>query len=516
MIDWSIDWLSGRSIDWLRGWLEATHPGIVFLVSCCRQTDIQDHSKKLAHLPTGAGISNIGIFDSEKYSSPVHAAANSTSIPILHHGGMGEFSQLRRESIDRTITKRPSVDLSTPFENLPVRPEAGHLVRSSEEWDLTSSGKSDIVNNAELILEDFQQHGKEFSERFHKIGSHRNSLSTEEPSHGKEFSERIGSLSTEESSHGKEFSERIGSLSTEESSHGKEFSERIGSLSTEESSHGKKFSERIGSLSTEESSHVFGAAVENVSRGVEAPVSPTLARNAKDPEYERRLSIAREKWSLPAEDRARALGEVQEIAGVLGAPPTGQAEYFVREKRLEHSPHVLSREDKSMTELDRNLRKEQTFERVTSEVELKKVDHSKVPSPFPLDKFSSPILYYPVMLSHFLQSLGNYTRRAIFPEMCTINQSSVDFHCKSFGWLIDWRKVNFDLIGLLDWYRLISFYGGGAKVTQHNGMIQDFVQFFVCFLIAKRVWRSKGIMSGQIRTCLHGIRPGKMGQRSVS
>ena len=33
-------------------------------------------------------------------------------------------------------------------------------------------------------------------------------------------------------------------------------------------------------------------------------------------------------------------------------------------------------------------------------------------------------------LSHFLPSLGNYTRRAIFPETCKINQSSVDFHCK--------------------------------------------------------------------------------------
>ena len=27
-------------------------------------------------------------------------------------------------------------------------------------------------------------------------------------------------------------------------------------------------------------------------------------------------------------------------------------------------------------------------------------------------------------------------------------------------------------MGLLDSYRLICFYGGGAKVTQHNGMIQ--------------------------------------------
>ena len=67
-----------------------------------------------------------------------------------------------------------------------------------------------------------------------------------------------------------------------------------------------------------------------------------------------------------------------------------------------------------------------------------------------------------------------HTRRAIFPEMCKINQSSVDFHCKPFGWLIDWRWVNFNLIGLLDSYRPICFYGGGAKVTEHNGMVSMF------------------------------------------
>ena len=70
------------------------------------------------------------------------------------------------------------------------------------------------------------------------------------------------------------------------------------------------------------------------------------------------------------------------------------------------------------------------------------------------------VLYYPTMLSHFLHSLRNYTLRAIFPEMCKINQSSVDCHCKPFGWLIDWRQVNFDLIGLLESYRPICFYGG--------------------------------------------------------
>ena len=49
------------------------------------------------------------------------------------------------------------------------------------------------------------------------------------------------------------------------------------------------------------------------------------------------------------------------------------------------------------------------------------------------------LLHYPVMMSPFLRSFGNYTRRAIFPEKCKINQSSVDSHNKhtSHFWL-DW------------------------------------------------------------------------------
>ena len=33
-------------------------------------------------------------------------------------------------------------------------------------------------------------------------------------------------------------------------------------------------------------------------------------------------------------------------------------------------------------------------------------------------------------------------------------------------------RLNYDLIDLLDSYRPICFHGGGAKVTQHNGVIQ--------------------------------------------
>ena len=55
----------------------------------------------------------------------------------------------------------------------------------------------------------------------------------------------------------------------------------------------------------------------------------------------------------------------------------------------------------------------------------------------------------------------------------SINQS-VDFHCKHLDWLIDWRKVNFDLIGLLDSYHTICFSGGGATVTEHRRTIEYF------------------------------------------
>ena len=34
------------------------------------------------------------------------------------------------------------------------------------------------------------------------------------------------------------------------------------------------------------------------------------------------------------------------------------------------------------------------------------------------------------------------------------------------------------MISLLDLYRTICFYGGGAKVTQQNGTIQYFYQHF--------------------------------------
>ena len=91
-----------------------------------------------------------------------------------------------------------------------------------------------------------------------------------------------------------------------------------------------------------------------------------------------------------------------------------------------------------------------------------------------------PLLYvlcYPIIWSHFLHSLGNYTPRVIFPEMCKINQSIKRI---PLNWLLDWRKVNFDLIGLLDSYRTICFYGGGAEVTQHNGISILLCCLFLC------------------------------------
>ena len=41
-------------------------------------------------------------------------------------------------------------------------------------------------------------------------------------------------------------------------------------------------------------------------------------------------------------------------------------------------------------------------------------------------------------------------------------------------------RVNFDLIGLLDSYRPICFYGGGATVTWHKGIIQYFREPVLC------------------------------------
>ena len=79
----------------------------------------------------------------------------------------------------------------------------------------------------------------------------------------------------------------------------------------------------------------------------------------------------------------------------------------------------------------------------------------------------------PAVFGHFLNPPGNHPRGAIFPTVDSINQSSVDSHCKlSVDWLIDWQEGNFDLIGLLDSYCTICFYGGGTKVTKHRGTIQ--------------------------------------------
>ena len=92
------------------------------------------------------------------------------------------------------------------------------------------------------------------------------------------------------------------------------------------------------------------------------------------------------------------------------------------------------------------------------------------------------VLYYPVMLSHFLHSLGNYTRGAIFPEMCKINQSSADCHCRSLWSLwLDW------FVGFVP-PDLFLRRGGGAKVTQHNGIKQYYMH---AILICRRwpQWR---------------------------
>ena len=52
------------------------------------------------------------------------------------------------------------------------------------------------------------------------------------------------------------------------------------------------------------------------------------------------------------------------------------------------------------------------------------------------------LLYCPAVFGHFLDPPGNHPRGAIFPTVDWINQSSVDFHCKPFGWLIDWLTIS--------------------------------------------------------------------------
>ena len=49
------------------------------------------------------------------------------------------------------------------------------------------------------------------------------------------------------------------------------------------------------------------------------------------------------------------------------------------------------------------------------------------------------VLYCPGVFGQFLDPPVNHPRGAIFPTVDSINQSSVDFHCEPFGWLIDWR-----------------------------------------------------------------------------
>ena len=82
------------------------------------------------------------------------------------------------------------------------------------------------------------------------------------------------------------------------------------------------------------------------------------------------------------------------------------------------------------------------------------------------------VLYCPAVFGHFLNPLGNHPRGAILPDG-RFNQSiKPRLSLWTLGWLIDWRKVNFDLIGLLDSYRTICFYGGGAKVTWLRGTMR--------------------------------------------
>ena len=52
------------------------------------------------------------------------------------------------------------------------------------------------------------------------------------------------------------------------------------------------------------------------------------------------------------------------------------------------------------------------------------------------------VVYCPAVFGHFFDPPGNHPRGTIFPDMCKINQSSVDLYCKPFGRLIDWLMIS--------------------------------------------------------------------------
>ena len=88
------------------------------------------------------------------------------------------------------------------------------------------------------------------------------------------------------------------------------------------------------------------------------------------------------------------------------------------------------------------------------------------------------VLCHPVMSNHSgIIPVGLFSLK----WAKSINQSSVDFHCKlSVDWLID-GKLTLAWLVYLDSYRSICFYGGGATVTQHDGMIQGmFPAWLIC------------------------------------
>ena len=52
------------------------------------------------------------------------------------------------------------------------------------------------------------------------------------------------------------------------------------------------------------------------------------------------------------------------------------------------------------------------------------------------------LLCCPAVFGHFFDPPGNHPRGAFFPTVDQINQSSVDFYCKPFDWLIDWLTIS--------------------------------------------------------------------------
>lgn len=107
------------------------------------------------------------------------------SDPILRDLDLSQLAPLRRDSGHRIphhphITAHYSPEVSQEsipkFENVPVRAHVGaetggHLIRSSEEWNINEPHEKPLVK-APLLVGDLVQEAQKFSQKFETVGSH--------------------------------------------------------------------------------------------------------------------------------------------------------------------------------------------------------------------------------------------------------------------------------------------------------------------------------------------------------